>query len=566
MYKILSINLTDKTFKYDKLEYNDIFLGGRQTISILLNNTTNIKPEKKNDLLIFAPGLFAGTFLPCGERLSIGGISPLTGTIKETNAGGNISKNIASLGLSAIVITGTFDKNKSAITIEITPAGVNFHENIISENLGIYNTFNEITKHWHKNMPAICIGPKEIAKNPTASIAITAYDMKPRYAGRGGLGNIMADKNIKAIIFSNNDKIKLKRIADRKQLNNIAKIFFNLIKENPVTKKFNKYGTLSIISLINLENALPTKNFREGYFDKIENISENKLYEILTTRKNARVGHLCIKNCPIACSNIYTDENGNEIVSGLEYETVALFGANCMIDNIDTIARINRLCNDLCIDTIEIACAIACAMDAGKIQWGDGQTVLNLLENKKPSELFNLILKGCYATGKALNIERIPHVKKQSLAAYDPRVFKGTGVTYATSPMGADHTSGIVLPFGKKFDYNFFSPEKQIKLSLKAQKKIAVIDSLGLCLFAHNILSTNQYYEDYIKICIESITGQRIYSSIEEIGHKIRENEIAFNNFCGINKTNDILPDFFYTEKMPVVESTFNIKNFEIEE
>ena len=133
-----------------------------------------------------------------------------------------------------------------------------------------------------------------------------------------------------------------------------------------------------------------------------------------------------MNGCIINCSNVFTDEAGNTIVSGLEYETLAMVGANCMIDDIDTIARINRICNDVGVDTMDVGAAISMTMEAGVIPWGDGGRALALVgEIAEGTEMGGTIANGCRFTGEKLGVKRIPHVKGQSLAGYDPRVLKG---------------------------------------------------------------------------------------------------------------------------------------------
>jgi len=120
--------------------------------------------------------------------------------------------------------------------------------------------------------------------------------------------------------------------------------------------------------------------------------------------------------CIINCSNIYTDENGEIIVSGLEYETIGLTGSNCMIDDLDIIAHINRVCNDVGVDTMDIGGAIAVAMEAGLLAWGDGKAALNLVkEIGKATDRGVMIGNGCRFTGEKLEVKRIPHVKGHPL-------------------------------------------------------------------------------------------------------------------------------------------------------
>jgi len=113
---------------------------------------------------------------------------------------------------------------------------------------------------------------------------------------------------------------------------------------------------------------------------------------------------------------------------------------------LDVIAELNRLCNDYGIDTIEIGCAMGVAMEAGVLPFGAPAAALGLMrEIVADSYLGRIIASGCVVTGKVFGVRKVPEVKGQGMAAYEPRAVKGTGVTYATTPMGADHTAGNVV-------------------------------------------------------------------------------------------------------------------------
>jgi len=115
-----------------------------------------------------------------------------------------------------------------------------------------------------------------------------------------------------------------------------------------------QFGTPILVNMINTAGCLPTKNYSSGQFDGAEQISGETMVQTMASRPNSKAVHRCMNGCIVGCSNVYTDEEGREIVSGLEYETLALIGSNCAIASLDDIARINRLCNDLGLDTMEV--------------------------------------------------------------------------------------------------------------------------------------------------------------------------------------------------------------------
>ena len=200
------------------------------------------------------------------------------------------------------------------------------------------------------------------------------------------------------------------------------------------------------------------------------------------------LAHACHRGCTIKCSRIYLDENGQYLTKGPEYETVWAHGANCGIDDLDAIAHMDRMDDDLGLDTIETGATIAVAMEAGVIPFGDAagshRTAGGSPRRARRWDDWSRPVRRCWARPTAC--ARIPTVKGQSMPAYDPRAIKGIGVTYATTTQGADHTAGYaitanVLGVGGHVDP--LSPEGQVELSRNLQIATAAIDAVGLCLF-----------------------------------------------------------------------------------
>jgi aldehyde:ferredoxin oxidoreductase len=274
-----------------------------------------------------------------------------------------------------------------------------------------------------------------------------------------------------------------------------------------------------------------------------------------------------MNGCIISCSNIYTDAKGEVIVSGLEYETIGLIGSNCMIDDIDCIARINRLCNDIGIDTMETGAALAVAMEAGLLRWGDGEAALDLLSQiTDGTDRAMMIANGCRFTGERLGVKRIPHVKGQSLAAYDPRVLKGTGTTYATCTMGADHTCGNALPSPANPDYNPAAPTGQGPVSGFLQRYFAAIDSLGLCLFASLPLLDVPEAQKYLVEAAAAVTGETPGENyLLDLGTQVLQIERGFNNHVGFTRVDDRLPEFFLKEQLPPTGLVFDVPEEELD-
>ncbi|MCL6561084.1 MAG: aldehyde ferredoxin oxidoreductase, partial [Firmicutes bacterium] len=558
MLKFLRVKMDSKSLVYEDVKEDYALFGGRGLIAKILNDEVNPKcdalgPENK---LIVCGGLLNGTLAPNTGRLSIGGKSPLTGGIKEANAGGTAAQMLGKLGIKAIIVENKpagnewfilkIDQNKAGLLPADKYAGLN--------NYGLTARLRE---EFGENIGIISIGCAGERGYRNSTVQVTDMEGHPsRAAARGGLGAVMGSKGLKAIVLDVAGPAD-SQYADKEMFRAAVKKYIGAIKANPVSGQvFPALGTAALVNMVNALGALPTHNYSNGRWDKAQNISGEKLAEIQSAR-GGKTGHICMPGCVVSCSNIYNDENGNYLTSGFEYETITLNGSNCGIDSLDTIARIDRLCDDLGIDTIETGATVAVCMEAGKIQFGDGDGAIGLIQEMIDGTDFGKVLgQGTEFTGQYLGVQRIPTVKGQSLAAYDPRGLKGTGVTYATSPMGADHTAGnsignpTVDPYKK---------EGQVQLSTDLQVAMATVDSLGLCLMAALGPMANPESIGYLcDMMAGKFGGEWNPDRLFGIGVQAIALEKAFNKAAGFTAKDNKLPDFMYKEVLPSSGTVFD--------
>jgi len=274
--------------------------------------------------------------------------------------------------------------------------------------------------------------------------------------------------------------------------------------------------------------------------------------------------------CVIHCSGIYNDKNGEYVSKWPEYETVWAFGPNCEIDDLDAIARMDRACDDIGIDTIETGNAIAVAMEGGVKEFGDVAGAEELLaEIGKGTPLGKILGSGAGAVGKAFGVRRVPVVKNQALPAYDPRAVKGVGVTYATTPMGADHTAGYAVATNIMKVGGYVDPlvtEGQVNLSRDLQVTTAAIDTYGLCLFvAFPVMDNPDAFTAIVDMVNAkyglSLTGD----DVGALGQRILKMEREFNARAGFTAADDRLPEFFNIEKLPPHDEVFDITDEELD-
>src|SRR5690554_4255734 len=558
MVKTLRINVRTKEVTYEKTPEEHLKTGGRGLIAkILLKEVKpTCQPLGRNNKLIFAMGLLTGTSVSSANRVCIGSKSPLTGGIKESNAGGITAMRIAQLGLKAIIIEDIPEDNQwhyikiGKNTCSLEPANQYV-------GMGTFEFCQEMLKKYPDSAVS-CIGPAGERLYNAAGIATMDKEKKPnRYSGRGGLGAVMGSKKIKGIVVIDKEPIG---IANKEKYKEALKEYTTIINEAPSTLGYKTLGTAATARLSNSLGALPVNNFSCGEFKDIEKISGENLHDVIQERGGeGQTSHACMPGCIIQCSNVYPDKEGKTIVSPLEYETIGLLGSNLGISDFDIIAKMNALCNDIGIDTIETGAAIGVAMEGGIAKFGDGEDALRLVKEIGEGTILGRVLgNGAVITGKVLGVINVPAVNGQAMPAYDPRAIKGMGVTYASSPMGADHTYGSTL----KAKIEQTSTEGQAELSKNTQKNVAIIDSLGLCLFASGAIGKNH------QLLIDLINARYGWDMDVKWFNKISEetlrDEHRFNELAGFSKENYRMPEAFTERELPNLKSRFDVSDEEL--
>lgn len=548
-------------------------LGGRAITSAVVAKEVPplCHPLGANNKLVIAPGLMSGTAAAMSGRLSVGCKSPLTGGIKEANSGGQASQVLARLGIAAIILEGQ-PADDTLYKVTINSEGAQIKPDNSLKTLGNYDVVDKMKEEYGDKIACISIGPAGEMKLSSATIACTDMELRPtRHAGRGGVGAVMGSKGVKVLVLDDAGK-SMRAPKDPEKFKEANRTWVAGIKKHPVSGEgMPAYGTNVLTNVINEAGGYPTNNFRFGQFKGADKISGETLAEL----ENARGGegsatHGCHRGCVIRCSGTFYDKDGNYVTKQPEYETVWAHGANCGIDDLDVIAQLDRLDDDYGIDTIEMGATIAVAMEAGLAEFGDGEAAINFVkEVGKGTDLGRILGNGAAVTGKIFGVERVPVVKGQALPAYDPRVIQGIGVTYATTPMGADHTAGYavtanVLGVGGNVDP--LKPEGQVELSRNLQIITAAVDATGMCIFiAFPALDQPETFQALIDL-INSFHGLNMDADgVAALGKSILKTERDFNKAAGFTAQHDRLPEFFKTEKLSPHNITFAVSDEDLD-
>jgi len=572
----LRINMTDLTYRVEPVPEAYQHLAGRGlTSSVVADQVPPLcHPLGPNNKLVFSPGIVTGTSAPTSARVSVGGKSPLTGGIKEANAGSSWARDIAVLQIKALIVEGQPKDKKKFWGANIAwdaAAGqpqVEFFDAAEFAGQNLYEAYPQVYQKFGEKISIASYGLAGEHGYGNSGVVFNDQSKRPsRYAGRGGLGAVMGSKGLKLIILNSQGAPGVP-IADKALFDQGRKKMTDALLSHAITKPkggLNSFGTAVLINIMNEAGGLPTRNFSSGRFEGAAAIAGESIFETNKQRLGKELyNHACSPGCIIQCSNTIYDASGKEITSCVEYESDWSLGANCGIDNLDDIAEMNQLCNAYGLDTIETGATLGVAMEAGVIQFGDSKGAINLIhEMGKGTPMGRILGSGTGPAGQVLGVTRVPAVKGQGMPAYEPRAVKGIGITYMTSTMGADHTAGYTIApeiLGVMGKQDPLSPEGKAALSRAFQATTAFIDTTGHCLFiAFAILDIAAGYEGMIEECNGVLGTNWSAADILALGGSILKKERAFNEAAGIGKEADRPPEFMRYEPLPPHNQVFDV-------
>ena len=553
--KIVRVDMKNEKITRENLpeEWKDI--GGSALIAKIMNQevpptTAPLGPENR---FIVAVGPLAGTGAPQLGRISVGAKSPLTLGIKEANSGGPAGQILDRLGIRAIVVEGA-PQNQRLYCLLISKDQTAFVPADEYRGLKNYELVDKLRGKYGERSAVLSTGIAGERKYKGASVSFTDIFGDPsRNAARGGLGAVMGSKGLKAIIIDP-AKAGQVEIAHPEEFRQIVKSWVYTLQHDVSCSLFSRFGTPFAISNSASHGTLPANNYRSGRPDNFIAVSGNRIQKILFERGGKM--HGCMPGCVVQCSIIYPDKDGQRLCAAYEYETIAMLGTNLGITDPDAIARLKFMCDDLGVDAVETGSSLGLAADAGKMIMGDWESAARLLEEiEKETDLGLALGNGVVATAQFLHINRVPAFKGQALPAHDPRSVKGTGVTYFSSPMGADHTAGLTYRLPKNKD-------KQAENSLKSQIQAATCDAFGYCL--NSVPGRGSIYQFFADLMNARYALRLTPEDIMETGKQTLRDQLAFNEKAEFSKRDAKMPAFVREEILTPTGQVFDIDEAEI--
>jgi aldehyde:ferredoxin oxidoreductase len=555
--KILRVDMGKEEALFEDLPKEWELIGGRGLIAKIMNKEVppDVDPLGPENKLIIAAGPLAGTLAPQLGRISVGAKSPLTLGIKESNAGGPAAQKLDKLGIRSIIVEGA-PANGRLYCLRISKDEAALVPADEYRGMKNYPLVNELYKTCNRKSAIISIGIGGERKYKSASVSFTDILGDPsRNAGRGGLGAVMGSKGLKAVIIDDSGAKRVD-IAEPALFRETVRSWVYTLRHDVGCGLFSKYGTPLAVANSANQGTMPGDNYRTGRPEGFRNLNGEVLQENLFDRGGKM--HACMPGCVVHCSMIYPDAEGKPLASAYEYEGIAMLGTNLGISDPDVIGRLKFICDDLGIDLIETGSCLGVAADAGRMKMGDVDSAMGLLmEVEQGTEFGDALGNGVVSTAKALNVGRIPAIKGQAIPGHDPRSVKGIGVTYITSPMGADHTAGLTyrIPLEKT---------GQAANSLRFQVQAATCDTLGYCI--NSIPGGQASLYGFLADMLNARYGLGLTSEdVVEIGKQTLKDELKFNEGAEFSKIHEPYPAFLRTEALPPTNHVFDVEDSELE-
>jgi len=552
MGRILRVDVTTGKTATEVLSEKMIkmFIGGRGFGAKLLFDELKpgVDPLSPENKLIFSNGPLTNTLAISCSRWIVSTKSPQTGTIFRACAGGSFGAELKKAGYDVLIVEGKADK---PVYLWITDDRVELRDATNLVGLLTDDTAAAIrTEFGDQKIKVATVGP---AAEKFVRYAAIVDDR--RTASRGGVGTVMWSKNLKAIAVRGNRRVE---VADRERLQELSKMQAHIIQTDNNCKYFSRLGSASAVPIVSQFGIYPVRNFQDSVLDGVEEIGADNVEKIL-------VKDVHCHNCSIHCGNIVQMAEGpyagNE-VEGPEYETMYSFGGMVGNTNLGMIIEANRICDDYGIDTITAGSSIAFAMelyekgilstqdaDGLDLTWGNHQAVIELLKKIVAREgIGDMLAEGTRRAAQHIgkgSEQYAMQVKGLEISGYDPRGLKALSVNYATSNIGAAHTTGMggfedrLIPAGKG------------KACKKNQDTHSIYDSCINCIFPVQYRTLGL---DNLTQLLPAATGIDEFSDgnyLLQAGERIWNIERAFNAREGFDRKDDTLPPRFLQEPHP---------------
>lgn len=451
------------------------FLGGRGFAAKLLwdNLKPEVNPLSPENLLVLAAGPLTGFALPSSGKLVVAAKSPLTEGYGDGNIGSHAAVQMRKAGYDATIIKGKAEK---PIVLLIQDDNVEFLDAKDLWGTNAIEAEKNLRTLYGRGSGILCIG--QGGENLVKFANIVCQE--GRAGGRPGIGAVMGSKNLKAVVFIGSKDLQA---AYPKEMQDLGAEAYREVLTKPNYAFWKRQGTMMTIEWSQENNVLPTHNFSEGVFEKAEDIGGFAMEKLKISNRGCPL-------CNMTCGNVVKGSDKKE--SELDYENVAMLGANLELGNLKQVAALNRAADEFGLDAISLGNVIGFAMEASekglikeKLHWGKFKETKALIEDIAYRRgLGNLLAEGVRSASQKIGGESSKwamHVKGLEISAYDCHTTPAMALSYATSPIGAHHKDAWVISWEVKVGRESYGEEKVNKVIELQRIRGGVFESLTVC-------------------------------------------------------------------------------------
>jgi len=395
--RTLYINLSTNeiTIKPVSDEMKEKFIGGKGfDLRLMWNGLPKDRIVKwddpENEICIATGPLGASAYYPGGGKSIVTTISPLTGIVIDSNVGGYFGGYLKISGFDAIEIQGKAQKEiivfingeEGFIRIEEVEDSDNIpdHSHLLTQKLT--EMYAKDTSDKEKQKVSVVSTGLGAKYSNWGMLNFSWYNRKRNWAsckqaGRGGIGTVMADKQLKALVVrSPQYDVKLNAPADPETLSEIGKQHQKeIITLDPSHNQMRIVGTGYLPDIMNITDLLPTENFRYGQHPDIKDKEipyKRQVWADIFGEDTGKGADGCWYGCSVSCSHFtrgYKVKTGPfkeeiVIVDGPEYETIAGCGSNWGVWDPEWVLEVNFYCDTYGLDTISVGTGIAFVMES----------------------------------------------------------------------------------------------------------------------------------------------------------------------------------------------------------
>lgn len=501
---ILRINLSTGEISREQPseEFYRTYMGGSAfgTWFLLKETAADLDALDERNIITIAPGVTTGAPVSGVSRCSFTALSPETGAVGDSQAGGILGPMIKRAGYDAIVITGKAE-NLSYLMVDNDVVEIRDASHLLGRD--VPDVHDVLRKELGDSRLSILqcgsAGEKLVR---FACLMADLHDV----AGRTGMGAVFGSKNLRAVVVRGTEKVKF---ADAQGLKKLARLAAERLPDSGFPAILHNYGTPGVLAPQAEAGNLATHNYTRSFHEDYKNLAG------ATFQPEIGAGHDTCFACVVGCRQKVKIGGPLEVtdkLGGPEFETLSILGTNLDITDIATVAKANELCNRYGIDTITmggLAAYLFESMENGlispeivegrKLGFGDSEGLLWLIGKVANREgIGDILAEGFEESVKKLGSRTAPfaiHVKNHGLAAHMTQVKPSLALIYAVCPIGADHMSsehdwllagGGDLSHGLGISGSGESSSMdldKVRMAVYSQYFYSILDVLGLCMF-----------------------------------------------------------------------------------